>query len=128
MAVSSSPLQREMRITRKRKSLPLLGRRRPEWPTGNSVVEHELLGVQQGPEDIAIDLRLLLGDAPVRLELHELGLGRESAKAAQVQLRRDLARGHVLLHQLADDAAGIDLVLDGVAIEQMQRLAERGAD
>lgn len=79
-------------------------------------------------QKMSVYFRLLFGDAPVFLELHEFLLGGSAAEAAEVEFRGDFARRHVGLHELRDDSAGGDFSLDGVAVQHVERLAERGAD
>ena len=80
------------------------------------MVEHELLGVQQRPEDVVISLRLLLGDAPVCSSLTSSASVGMRPKQRRYSSPRDLARRQVRLHQLLDHAALGDLVLDGVPL------------
>src|SRR5438105_2959343 len=62
------------------------------------------------------------------LELDEFLLARVAAEAAEEKFGCDFTRRHVRLHEFLHHAAGLDFRLDGVAIEHVERLAERGAD
>src|SRR4030095_3006186 len=96
--------------------------------TGNLVIEHEFLRIQERPEDVGVHLWLLLGNAHVRLQLHKLLLRRRTTEAAEEEFRHDLARTQVQLHQVRHHVAAGDLTFDRVAIQEMQRLAQRWAD
>src|ERR1035437_8709159 len=92
------------------------------------MVKYELLGIKQRPENVIQHLLGLCGGDEERFQLRRLLLGGFAAQATQVEVLDDLVGLLALLEQLLHHAALLDLRLERVAVEQVQRLRQVGVD
>ena len=95
---------------------------------GRLLVEHELLGVDQGPEDVLVGGLLVLAvlGQVLKGRLQLVG-GRLVGEGPQEQLLDYLLVGPLVLGQGVGPAAGTgQLALDLVGVEQVQRLGQVG--
>src|SRR5438034_374770 len=88
------------------------------------MVKDELFRVEQGPEDVTQNLLGLLSVLKEFLEFRRFFGGGCAAEAAKVKLGDNLVRRLALFEEFFYEAALLDFALDGIAVEQMQRLRE----
>jgi len=91
-----------------------------------SVIEHELGGVQEGPDEVFIRLSVggWLGDEFVEAsEFFTRGL---AGKAADEEVFDDFGGRGFVFNEVVECAAAMEAGLDGVADGKMQRLGDGG--
>src|ERR1044071_1871794 len=91
---------------------------------GASMIEDKLLRVKQRPEQIVEHQFRFFPFLEKAFKFAQLLFGRWSCQAAQVKIFDNLLGLLILLEEFFDDAALVDLVLDGTAIQKVQRLGQ----
>src|SRR5947209_2806985 len=85
-----------------------------------SMVEDELLRVQQRPENIFELFRSLLLVGRLRRERLRLGIARLSRERAQIEVVHDVGRRTIFLDEFLDHAALLDFQMHGLAVDELQ--------
>ena len=86
------------------------------------MVEYKFLRIKQRPEDVVQHLLGLGAGGEELFQLRRFLLRGFAAQAAEVEVLDDLRGRLALLEQLLDYAALLNLGLERVAVEQVQRL------
>lgn len=94
---------------------------------GGSVVEHELFGIEQGPEEVLEDGEGVFGFGGDGVEDgFEFGFGGRAGESALVEEVDDFGGGFFLFEEAADEFALGDALGGDVAVHEVEGLAEVG--